>query len=239
MIRPLQWIFLLFSALAVFSIFIPGVFWKILFHAFKTHKPLIVLLILGCAVSVSLAWTAGQKFDAAVFSLINRQRPMLRWLDRLMQAVTWLGNGFFTGAAALLLYLFVSRYMAYHFTLGALVLWLLIELMKLCFARPRPYTHVKNARIVGTKAGGKSFPSGHTGQAFFTATLFLLYFEVDILPGLLLYSLAAVVGFTRIYLGMHYPRDVLAGSFFGAATGLIWLTYGSTILELLNRLKDA
>jgi membrane-associated phospholipid phosphatase len=70
--------------------------------------------------------------------------------------------------------------------------------------------------------GGYSFPSGHTSAAFTTATSLSLYFPkwYVILPS---YLWAASVGYGRLYLGVHYPTDVLAGAVVGA--GSAWLSW--------------
>lgn len=62
-----------------------------------------------------------------------------------------------------------------------------------------------------------SFPSGHTSNAFCTATSLSLQFRkwYVILPA---FSWAAAVGYSRMHLGVHYPSDVLAGALLGAAS---------------------
>ena len=70
--------------------------------------------------------------------------------------------------------------------------------------------------------GGYSFPSGHTSAAFCTATSLSLLFPkwYVIAPA---YIWAASVGYGRMYEGVHYPTDVLAGAIIGA--GSAWLSY--------------
>jgi membrane-associated phospholipid phosphatase len=56
---------------------------------------------------------------------------------------------------------------------------------------------------------------------FFLVTLFIHHFQLGIPASTALYALAALVGFTRIYVGAHYPRDVLAGVVLGSVWGIL------------------
>jgi len=60
------------------------------------------------------------------------------------------------------------------------------------------------------------------------ATLLLHYFKVDLYVWFVLYAIALLVGFTRIYVGMHYPRDVLGGAMLGTACGLVGVIINSS-----------
>ncbi len=72
------------------------------------------------------------------------------------------------------------------------------------------------------ESGGHSFPSGHTSSAFCTATSLSLRYRkwYVIAPA---YIFATSVGWARMYQGVHYPSDVLAGALVGACTA--WLGY--------------
>jgi membrane-associated phospholipid phosphatase len=207
----------------------PPSFWNNLRSMALEHITELILIMLFGAVTVSLLWASGQKIDAAIFRFFNTQGTRTPWLDSIMQTLTELGNGFVTGAVALFFFARVSPQVSYVFVLSSLLLWLLVETIKAILRRERPFTGLKDVRVVGQKARGKSFPSGHTSQAFYTATLLLAYMDGNVLAHIIIYVIALVVGITRMYLGMHYPRDVIAGAVLGTFWGGIGIIVNTHI----------
>jgi len=191
-----------------------------LWTALRAQRGLIVLLSLFALVTLSLIWSAGQRLDARVFMLLN-MRVYPRWLDRWMWLATQLGNMLSAFIAAGLLLILNYRRLAIEVIFGTLILWLLVEMIKALSDRERPFLTYGETRIIGWRERGDSFPSGHTAQVFFLMTLFIHYFQLGVVAAAGLYAIAALVGFTRIYVGAHYPRDVLAGVVLGSVWGLL------------------
>lgn len=88
--------------------------------------------------------------------------------------------------------------------------------------RKRPFESYSFIIKRDDEAGGQSFPSGHTSAAFCTATSLSLRYRkwYVIAPA---YIFAGSVGWARMYQGVHYPSDVLAGALVGACSA--WLGY--------------
>jgi membrane-associated phospholipid phosphatase len=191
-------------------------------------QPILASMTLGFSLlALSLLWSTGQRIDAWTFLLFNLRGGHPPWLDRLMWGFTQIGNGIVIAVLAVILFLAGDHLLAYGLILGALTLWLVVELVKALVHRRRPFIRLTQARIVGRRASGRSFPSGHTSQAFFMATLMAGYFHAGVWAVCLLYAVALLVGITRIYVGAHYPRDVLAGAILGSAWGLLGgIVYG-------------
>ncbi|WP_040196571.1 phosphatase PAP2 family protein [Candidatus Soleaferrea massiliensis] len=94
-------------------------------------------------------------------------------------------------------------------------------------ARPRPFISHDLPPLILPPVG-YSFPSGHTQQAFTVATV-LLFANKKL--GVIAMAVASLVGFSRMYVGVHYPTDVLVGALLGIAIGFLvdrlidsWLT---------------
>jgi len=112
--------------------------------------------------------------------------------------------------------------------------WALANAAKVIANRPRPYQVVADAVLRQSPAHGTSFPSSHTA-----VTVAVVIALVPFLPRALAWvaiAYAVLVGWSRVYLGVHYPLDVLAGAGIGLAVGgLVLLALG----VLLRRAGEA
>ncbi len=217
--RP-AFLIILVTGLVLFLFWLPVATRASLWMAGSAQGGLFVLLFVFAAITLSLIWNAGSRLDTRVFTLFN-MRGYPGWLDRVMWLVTQLGNMLTAFAAAFLLFILNYRRLAIVIILGTLTLWLLVVIIKTLSKRDRPFLTLDKTRVIGWREKGDSFPSGHTTQIFFLMTLFIHHFQPGVPVTIALYAVAALVGFTRIYVGAHYPRDVIAGVVLGSVWGIL------------------
>lgn len=224
------WIILISILLAFFLVTMPSNLWNEFWINIKAQKHLAILVLIFCTITVSLVWKTGQRLDEWAFLVFNLRGRRARWLDGTMLTITQIGSGVFAVGIAMMYFLIGNQTFAYEIVLGSLSLWLVVELMKFLICRTRPYIKLTDTRIVGSRAGGHSFPSGHTSQSFFLAALFSNYYQFALPGWLMLFAVALLVSITRMYVGMHYPRDILGGSVLGTFWGLFGVILSNSII---------
>jgi len=160
-------------------------------------------------------------FDPAFLLWVqnNLRNPVL---TQIMKFFTFLGDhGLIWIAISFLLLCFQKTRRTGEICLAALLFEYMIAsfILKPLFARPRPYDIVPGLVRAIRKQKDFSFPSGHAGSAFACAVV--LFKKTPKKYGISAIVLALVISFSRIYLGVHYPSDILAGIFLGTAVALI------------------
>ncbi|MEW6319950.1 MAG: phosphatase PAP2 family protein [Acidobacteriota bacterium] len=159
--------------------------------------------------------------DTALFRLINGTHA--DWLDLTLLTMSAVGTaGSLWLLTALLMALFPrSRAGAWRVVLAVAVAYLAVDgLIKPLVSRPRPFVAV-DARVIDTMPLTSSFPSGHAASAVAGAMAASRTWPA----GTPLFAAAAVlIAYARVYVGVHYPSDVLAGALVGAASA--WLVLG-------------
>ncbi|MGI9148748.1 MAG: phosphatase PAP2 family protein [Chloroflexota bacterium] len=90
--------------------------------------------------------------------------------------------------------------------------WIAEYPVKAYFRRRRPFIDVVRALVVGKEPGSWSFPSGHTCAAFAAAWTLSRYWPR---PRAVFFGVAAVLGYSRVFVGAHYPGDVATGAVLG------------------------
>ncbi len=183
--------------------------------------------MLGFLVLVLIGWVAGELWLSIAGSAdldgvreIAAQRSGA--LDDLARVVTWAGSGWVLAPLAAICCLALlraglrSEALAIALSLGGA--WLLWVFIKLLVARPRP--PIEHLQAVG----GTSFPSGHATQAsaFWLALVLALRSAgasgtTSAAASAIALTLVLAVAASRVYLGVHYPGDVVAGVLLGGA----------------------
>ena len=194
-----------------------------LWQAIIIQRKLMFGMLLFALLSVSLLWARGQELDNSIFLFFNVRGRRPRWLDAVMWVVTQVGSGILAMGLAFFLFFSGHRSLAFEIILGTITMGLFVESVKILISRARPFMLHANARIIGWREPGHSFPSGHTAQAFFFMTVVINQFGWSTTTAIILYTVASLVGLTRMYVGMHFPRDVIGGAILGISWGLVFM----------------
>lgn len=141
-------------------------------------------------------------------------------LNHIMQFITSLGNAGWLPVLVCLIFLCVRKYRktGAAASLSLVLDFALVNLwLKNAVARTRPFVAMEGLELITRRPRDFSFPSGHTGVFFAVASVLFLTQPKKI--GVPAVILAALVGFSRLYVGAHYPTDVLGGAVIGCFTG--------------------
>ena len=166
------------------------------------------------------------------------------WADYFFKYFTHMGDGI-TSIVLGLIFLYRKKFsLAFLLIAGFILSGIWVQVLKYFFAMPRPKTYFKELGITIEQVRDielfqslNSFPSGHTASAFAAATALVLANSWWEKKWLLALMLAILVGYSRVYLGQHFPADVLAGSVLGVFSTLIlwfWLRYRKPAFSLMN-----
>lgn len=142
------------------------------------------------------------------------------WMDGFWTSITHLGDGGMIWIVlALILLIPKQTRKAGAAALIALALGALVTnvALKNVIARVRPYEVVEGLRLMIERQHDFSFPSGHTCASF--AAAFALWLSIPRKWGTVCMILAVLISLSRLYVGVHYPSDVLGGMVIGLAAG--------------------
>jgi undecaprenyl-diphosphatase len=153
--------------------------------------------------------------------VLQLRRP---WLDDVMLFASAIGAaGFIWWVTALISNVFPDkRAAAWRMLLAVGLTYALNDfVLKPAFDRPRPYQVYSSISLIAAKPTTSAFPSGHAAMAAAGAIT-----GARLIPysAWFWWPLAAIVAVSRIYLGMHWPTDVIAGAIVGA--GIAWFVLG-------------
>lgn len=152
---------------------------------------------------------------------------------------TYVGDGFFIIALALVLFFLRKKYLSLMIVSSYLISGIFVQALKSFISEARPAYFLANTNYPYfienvTLHNYHSFPSGHSASAFALAAV--LSFSVKNKNySMIFLFLAALVGYSRIYLGQHFMDDVLPGSFLGMISAIIcWMCFEKFFMKILK-----
>ena len=194
-------------------------------------------------------------FDLSVFSFIE-QHIWADWLNPIMVFFTHWGDSGIFWILLSLIFLITKKYRKVGFAMiGALLVMEVGNnlLLKELIARPRPFNlltdweGIKNMPELAAKWASEynypdlisrpsswSFPSGHTSAGFAAATALTIAVK-EARFAVPAYIIAAIIGFTRIYVHVHYCTDVLGGVVVGIIYGIIGFVIVNAICKAVDK----
>lgn len=191
----------------------------------KQNRIKMISIISTCLAAFFALWVMIEKGYASLIDDPVRNAVISTrsdWLTPIMKVITYMGNWQTITAICVILLLFKRTRITYGvpLSIGALLVSLANKGIKAIAMRPRP-----DAELFLIEQGGWSFPSGHaiTSMFFFGMAIWLVRRNVEnrIMANILTVLLAipmVMIGVSRVYLGVHYPTDVLAGWCLGIVT---------------------
>jgi 4-amino-4-deoxy-L-arabinose transferase-like glycosyltransferase/membrane-associated phospholipid phosphatase len=108
----------------------------------------------------------------------------------------------------------------------------IVNSLKKLIARPRPYSVLAHIHLLVGRTGNPSMPSGHAANWFAGTLVAFVYYRRTIW---FMLPIAVIEAFSRVYLGVHYPSDVLAGSAIGAAYAALILGLSDAVWQFVGR----
>jgi len=174
-------------------------------------------------------------WDVAVFNWVNthfRYSPV----EKFMSFITIKQNFIVPGVIMLVLVLWFYKKRGFAFLIAGAAFVGLNDfighnILKEIVARPRPCHVLPDLQNITNCSNSFSFPSNHASNLFTAATITSLSFRK---MAFIAYTVALLVGYSRVYLGVHYPSDVLGGALCGMVMGALGYLFYKKIRKLLK-----
>jgi len=167
--------------------------------------------------------------ECSFFRMING-RLHRDSMDHFFHLWTHLGGATATISTAILLLLFLPMSLkswGIVCMLSLIISHIPVAISKKMYPRKRPYLSLPDTNIGKNPLQDHSFPSGHTTAVFSIVTPLIL---LNPFTGLFLLVAALLVALSRMYLGLHYPSDVLAGMILGISSSFFSLFLVNTFI---------
>lgn len=176
----------------------------------------------ACAVGVAVTREPElAKVDRDLFDVVNMGHGAEA--DRVFVTVTELGSMYAAAAGAVSLTLIGRRREAVRAFAAASATWLVLQGMKKVVSRPRPIdADPDGTRQLVARPNGMSWPSSHPAVLTAFTRVASRELEMGSIAAGALSGLDATVATSRVYLGVHYPSDVVSGVLIGRAVARLW-----------------
>ncbi len=161
------------------------------------------------------------KWDTNGFYLISNSYYRHNIMRNVFYTLSKSGDGYLYALTALLILLLapVWSWTFLKITIFAFIIELpMYQILKKSIRRDRPFSKLNDVIPIVNPSDKFSFPSGHTASAFLMSTI--LGFFIPPLQ-FFLFVWATGVGYSRVYLGVHYPTDIVAGIVLGTGSAFL------------------
>ncbi len=172
--------------------------------------------------------------DTSLFYLINHNMKNM-YFDIIMPFITNPRNFYILFLVIWFLMVFSSKY-RYRIAGWSIIIAVAIsdilssKILKHLILRPRPFEVLPDVYKLVSSAG-PSFPSSHAVNSFTVATLITLFLKNPVYTTIA-FIMAFLSGFSRIYVGVHYPLDIIAGAIIGIFLGIVFYKIVKKIFKL-------
>lgn len=142
-----------------------------------------------------------------------------RWLDTIMLPITYCGDGTVLSIVAIGFWRLRGGKKFLQLVLVLISAGILVQIVKYLFPSPRPISVFSDIQVLGPVLKARSFPSGHTASTFGIVSFISGEFpKLDTL----IWVMAVLISLSRVYVGAHFPADVLFGAGLGYLLGNIY-----------------
>jgi undecaprenyl-diphosphatase len=185
----------------------------VIYETYKIYVSVLLLIIMYSIILLFLNLLT--PYDTAFLLEISQYRIIA--IESFFVLWTNGGTYIFMSLIVIVLWLKGEKNPAIYLALGLIVDAILVSDLKIMIHRPRPY-EVLPIMPLEIAENLRSLPSGHTATAFLSATILSKFYSKN---AVVLFVIAASIGLSRVYIGVHYPLDVIVGAITGYLVGII------------------
>lgn len=155
--------------------------------------------------------------------------------DFLFPIITYMGSGGIIWILLSMYYIFIKKDRKTGVTI--IIALILVSIVCLGIIKPivhraRPFEVYNHISLIIKKPADYSFPSGHTSSSIAAVTVLYLLRKKSFVPFLVI---AVLISFSRMYLFVHYPSDILVGALFGLLFGYLAVTLSNKYFPKFGR----